>query len=449
MSQMDESLNADNPRSATFNNIEMGKNNVGNITIESGDSVEGALIKFLETNNDKLTEGGMGWDSDKYKDVHEWAGRRAHGLVQEFARANPSIDLNATQPGTILELDLSNPADVKVDIEFEGGPRIVSEGVKTEIPNETNVEVNSDENINEQTVNNVASAGVFGMTQEQYNQVSNKPVSEIIDVATGKQPEDWSQLERALLELSRPDSDIDITDKTVADVVNDVNIHIVDNVANANEETVIENMKKLTQEDMKEAFPGVDITKPPEIINGTYSSGEFAEFVLSSEIKFGVDGVPQDGESVREYANRMVNLESDAIDESLGHVTTEKQEISFENQTSEQVREQLMKNPEFHRAWTKQAQEVFGSSSPDKVKNIANVSLDTYLADSYTDENVQNRLKDVISRAQNVLGNDVSGRLVGAPGNNATVQGYFSRVFAEAVKQGKVKDIFPASDFSI
>ncbi|MEA3323479.1 MAG: hypothetical protein U9Q12_04625, partial [Patescibacteria group bacterium] len=62
-----------------------------------------------------------------YKDVHEWAGKRAHGLAQEFAQAHPGIDIDMVQPGTALNLDLSNPADVRVDIDFEGGPRTLAE----------------------------------------------------------------------------------------------------------------------------------------------------------------------------------------------------------------------------------------------------------------------------------------------------------------------------------
>ena len=101
----------------------------GNIllTVDNYSSIEGAIIKFLEATNEEFTEGSKGWNPDKYKDVHEWAGKRAHQFTQEFAKANPSIDLDTVQPGTTLELDFSNPANIKMNVDFEGGPRIVPE----------------------------------------------------------------------------------------------------------------------------------------------------------------------------------------------------------------------------------------------------------------------------------------------------------------------------------
>ncbi len=136
MEQSVKSGAADNPLSQGFNYIEMNADNVGTLVVEKGSSIEGTLIKFLETNSEKLTEGGMGWDPEDARwggDVEKWAGARAHGLAQEFAKAHPGIDLDTVQPNTALNLDLSNPADVRVDIDFEGGPRIIPEGGKVEI----------------------------------------------------------------------------------------------------------------------------------------------------------------------------------------------------------------------------------------------------------------------------------------------------------------------------
>ena len=136
MDQMTHSAEVDNPLSQGFNHIEVGADSIGTLIVDKGNSIEGALIKFLRDNSDKLTEGGMGWNSDDPRwggDVSKWAGARAHGLAEEFAKTHQGIDLDMVQPGIELKLDLSNPADIKLNVDFEGGPRIVPETGKVDI----------------------------------------------------------------------------------------------------------------------------------------------------------------------------------------------------------------------------------------------------------------------------------------------------------------------------
>jgi len=132
MEQSDVSGVADNPLTQGFNDIKMNADNIGTLPVK-GSGIEGALAKFLIDNKDKLTEGNMGWNPEEYEKVSDWAGARAHIIFEEIKQ--PDIDYDKVPSGTTLNLNLSNPADIKLDkIDFNGGKHIIPEGVKVENP---------------------------------------------------------------------------------------------------------------------------------------------------------------------------------------------------------------------------------------------------------------------------------------------------------------------------
>lgn len=100
------------------------------LVVKEGGSIEGELIQFFKDNHDKLTEGGMGWNPEKFKDVDEWAGDRAHGIVQEYAKAHPGIDVDFVKKDTAIMVNADDPSNISIDVDFEGGPRIVPEKTK-------------------------------------------------------------------------------------------------------------------------------------------------------------------------------------------------------------------------------------------------------------------------------------------------------------------------------
>ncbi|MDD3498308.1 MAG: hypothetical protein PHH24_02240 [Candidatus Moranbacteria bacterium] len=85
------------------------------LSIEEGGSIEKAIKGFLLANKDRFTEGKMGWNEDKFLNEDDWAGRRAHLIAQEFAEKNEGYDINKVSIDSKIELDVSDPADIKLE----------------------------------------------------------------------------------------------------------------------------------------------------------------------------------------------------------------------------------------------------------------------------------------------------------------------------------------------
>ncbi len=179
-----------------------------------------------------------------------------------------------------------------------------------------------------------------------------------------------------------------------------------------------------------------------EMENQTSNSGIENTVVGESEVES-----PNPLENTNEVQVETEPVSNSEVEENIvtqgAEPITENQE-KFENMSEIEVIRELMGNPDFNNAAGKQIQEVFGVSSLANIKNIANVPLAEYLEENYTDKDMQTRLTDVISRAKESFGDTV-----GEPQKETTVSKYFTRMFAQAVKEGKVKDVFPSSDFSL
>lgn len=193
------------------------------LTVNTGSSVEGTLMKYLEAHHDKLTEGKMGWDPNKYKNIHEWAGKRAHVLAQEFAKTHKGLDIDRyVQPGTKLDLDLSNPADVKLNVNFEGGPHIVPDHEKimhaVNSRQETNIGGNVPsekimENINYQK--DIMNA--FQLNKEGFSFYDKHPASEALKAARQTPAHVRSLIDNFLINLDK--RDVNFGNRTVTDVL--------------------------------------------------------------------------------------------------------------------------------------------------------------------------------------------------------------------------------------
>jgi len=403
------SESVDNPLSEGFNNIELDANNIGHLTVEKGSSLEGTLMKFLEANHDKLTEGGMGWDPDKYKDVHEWAGKRAHGLMKEFAQTHKGIDLDRVQPGTELNLDLSNPADIKVDVNFEGGPHIVPESVKTEIPHE---------DVLERITDNSEILKAFNITDEQFAAIKDEPVSNILNRTISKDPANWTSLEKVLMDYFLYNNN---GPKPTVAYNMTVGEFLQDNAS-------IKILKETVENANSAHNPIPDVAGA----TGEVSGGQPEVLVNNGEAW---SEKQPDGLDTGNGGNSKVwdeTIDGKNVDKVLYEQIMNKNELG--------IVQEISSNPELKATLTKQVQSVFNVPA-NSLANVVNEPIDSYLSPDYGDEQLQSRLMGVINRANETLGD----KAIDPHGKKVST--YFVRTFARALKEGKVKEVFPSADF--
>ena len=124
--KMDVIAEMDNSTLQRFAGIEISESNIGILAVKEGSSLEGSLIAFFKENHAKLTEGKMGWDLNKYENLEDWAGKRAHLIAQEFADKHPEEFPEGApsliHEGAEIKINLNNPADIQIEgIEDEEG----------------------------------------------------------------------------------------------------------------------------------------------------------------------------------------------------------------------------------------------------------------------------------------------------------------------------------------
>ncbi len=215
-----EAVVGENVGSQLFEGVNMDVAGHGALIVEKGSSIEGTMIKFFEANSAKLTEGGMGWNPAKFKDVHEWAGKRAHGIVQEYMATHPGIDVDLVQPGTEIDLDLNNLRDVQMDVKYEGGPHIVPENSKIEFPQASTVA----EQVAPQTapleqmahLSNAEMAQRFGMSEAAFDATKGMPVEEYIREIQGHTQPD--ALEQYMMNMAN-EKGSELSGKTIEQVL--------------------------------------------------------------------------------------------------------------------------------------------------------------------------------------------------------------------------------------
>jgi hypothetical protein len=379
----------DHVETATGNlsGIEMDASGIGTLSIEKGGSLEGSLIAFFTANSDRLTSGGMGWDPEKFKDVNEWAGKRAHGLVVEYMESHPGIDMDTVQPGTTFEIDLNNTADIRIkDIDFKGGPHIEATEQKIRFATQENT-MAEERNISSHSSSQQFPGwnnpdAVSGTTQETANASEGK----IIDSLRTK-----DEIIRAF----------DLTEKEYDLVRNEPAISYVEKVRNV---------------------PS-DLRLPLD------------DYLVTLSEKDGVDL------SQKTVGNILENVEINILDQEvafdenaiIGSETIEKEHLTPSQEIA--LVSELSKDPDFNKAVADQIQQSYGMSP----KNIGRAHVADFMQNDLT---IQKKTESLIARAQEHLG-----EAVGAPRDKATIGSYFTRIFARAVHEDKVKDIFPTTDF--
>ncbi len=196
---------------------------IGILAVKEGSNISRTIQEFLENqeNHKILSEGKMGWDPEKYHSVHEWAQTRATVLANEYAKAHPGIDIDHIRPDTKIILDLHNLADVKTNIDFEGGPHIVPDATKVELPHAI-----SPENVGDQAesvVKEIYTKGdmqrMFGMNEDQYTFFDKAPADKYFEEIKHVNPDKaQSNFDKAFIKIIG-EKNIDLSNKTVMEVL--------------------------------------------------------------------------------------------------------------------------------------------------------------------------------------------------------------------------------------
>lgn len=487
--QSDASQLADNPEQGGWNGegsgVSIDQNGIGTLEVNKGGSIEGSLIAFFKANSDRLTAGGMGWDPDKFKDVNEWAGKRAHGLVEEYMKAHPGIDMNTVQPGTTFEIDLNNTADIRIgDVDFEGGVHIVpdQEKIKFAVPNsETVVDAqqtaessiaNESENIvdervktelaSQEQVAEVMNAKerimqAFDISKEEYAFFENQQFDGYVKNLQVNAPESDNNLpltpvQEYLIEISQREG-FDSHGQTVGKVLEnahelldstelpsmDPDVEAVDVNSTIGKESMVqsgaERLRSQAQR-MNELAQKMNIENDGNL-SGKMEGGVFTE----------IDGqkVPdslmtEEEKSHVETARRLRDMMNDSqtstsIPDTSSTVETMAGENPLAGLPERELISELNNDPEFRKSVGGQIREIYGMPA----QNVGRIRMGLLEGNNPV---VQQRVDDVIMRAKQQLG-----EVAGTPRDNTTVGTYFTRIFAQAVQKGKVKEIFPSSDF--
>lgn len=221
------------------------------IFVGEGSSVQGALIQFLESGaeNMRLAEVMSGWkdasvsdlakraltldhDSQEYRDaIHRLAEIRASVLSNEFAESHPGIDLDTVKSDTRLILDVDNREDMKLDIDFKDGPRIVPEQAKKIVESAAETVVKTGEVALEKFDTKEEIIAAFGMNEEQYDFIQKQPAESYINDLKGMNPDAsgaLSEFDKYLLDNVAGRDDIDLKGKNIGDVLGIEKITILD-----------------------------------------------------------------------------------------------------------------------------------------------------------------------------------------------------------------------------
>jgi hypothetical protein len=100
-------------------------------------------------------------------------------------------------------------------------------------------------------------------------------------------------------------------------------------------------------------------------------------------------------------------------------------------------------NREFKVAVVEQMKEIFGASDiTNTLRNVAPSDMNDYLSRGYMGAE-KDAVVELRDRAIAVFGEN------GNPRPGVKVGEYFTRIFAKAVHEGKVKDVFPSTKFEV
>ncbi len=84
------------------------------LSIGKHSNVGEAIVKYLLNNTSKFISGPMGWNSEVFESVEDWAVMRSLGIMEEFRAKYPDRNLVNECQGMQIVLDITNEEDLKI-----------------------------------------------------------------------------------------------------------------------------------------------------------------------------------------------------------------------------------------------------------------------------------------------------------------------------------------------
>ncbi|MGW8184593.1 MAG: hypothetical protein ACWGHO_00600 [Candidatus Moraniibacteriota bacterium] len=173
------------PESEKFEGMELDKYGRGSVKVIENLGIKDSVAKFLVDNSEKLTEGNMGWDpnSNAYTSVEEWADKRAIGIVGELKSQFPNYDFDKVSTETIITLDMSDKADIKIAA-IEDPYRLGGSDGNVENPVTEKEQVELKESVSMEakrmTTNEMSIAYSAGISAPEYARINDLTVEEFL-----------------------------------------------------------------------------------------------------------------------------------------------------------------------------------------------------------------------------------------------------------------------------
>lgn len=421
-------LDVDVPELSGIENLQEVK-----VEVQKGDTLWDIIEKQLEDSNKLagMTEDQKIMTVDALKD--EFTEMKAAHL-KEIGFSSGDIDKIYYGKDT---LDLT---------EVMGDPNIVEKAVAqgkgfTGELGESGPSVGGEVNTRESIMN------TFGVSESDYDRISTMNASQYVrHIENMIAPVDHSALDKHLILLAK--QNVDFGDHTVGEVLETRDVSTLGEAAGGGVEntgSAIETTLN-TKEEILEAS-GLDaedygtLQKTPvklyvQNVEGMPDEAKtpLDRFLIEFASR---DGVDLEGKTVGDVLEmEPINIPDQEPGVAEGIVESASEDMSEQ----EHIRE-MIKNPAFLRAVSEEAQKVFGGDDVENIiENIGGNDLDDYVGKGGRQSQ---RLGELISRAEGVFGPE------GSPRPDTKVETYLTRIFAKAAREGKIKDVFPSSDFNV
>lgn len=282
-------------KTENFEGVELNEASQAEIAVIAKTGIKDSLAKLLIDNHDKLTEGKMGWNPDKYASIEEWADKRAIGIVGELKNQYPDYNFDKVSTETRFLVDLSNKADIKIvgfeDVQNLGGESEIikeleekidsneklEEGLISEIEEQTpekkieadkfreevinelqknDPDFNVDESIEEirEEVNRVATekemgfAQKLGFTPEEYSELNNITINDLEQLKDSPNSDSSNvQLKRVFDYLDKKDDFVLDKSQTISEVVRNMDNSAMEEVLNKENGILTQGFEPVTE----------------------------------------------------------------------------------------------------------------------------------------------------------------------------------------------------------
>jgi len=331
-----------------FNGIEVNDLSRGNIAIIEGKGIKDSVASLLAQNSEKLTEGKMGWDPNKYKSVEEWANKRAIGIVAELKEKYPEYDFDKVSVDSKIEVDLSNKADIKVvgfdDPKHLGGSQNFVKDLEEKTSEESTL--NNNENITKEKVapeikKEVPQTDIEKDVLKMEVEINRANTLKEVSVANilGFKPAEYAELnDISLKQLFGELKDSGNPENPNVKLKNLFNFMIENGQIDDMDKTISETIRGLSDQSLKDVIVGYESVTPEEynvFINGLMRG----EFQLGMSLN-GVRGVFLNLDKIRDNA---IGNQSNGEMFKLFKESVEKTGIKFGYSDNDSVKSYVMK----------------------------------------------------------------------------------------------------------